>query len=508
MTLRWQGRRVLRAWQAEAIERIRDAVRAGHRNILVVAPTGGGKTLLAVQLIGESFTKGKRAAFVVDRLSILGQTSEAFMAEGLEHGVIQSSHPMFAPYRNIQICSQQTLARRGWPESDLIIVDEAHTITETVRNRIGRRDVVSIGLTATPFTKGLGTLYDAVVAVTTTNALIRGDGGESPCLVPYRIFAAAEPDMEGVRIVAGEFERSETEKRALAVVGDVVAEYLKHGEGRKFICSAVDTAHVNELVRQFGEAGIACASYTYQDREQDRADSVAEFRKPNSILRGLVTVTAASKGFDVPDIGCVIMARPLRNSLAEHIQFFGRGLRACEGKQDCLVLDHSGNSLRFWDEWTEFFETGEVDLDDGKKRKKANKKRDDEETVVKCPECSLLHRPMPLCPSCGHAYAKRSTIQHKAGTLKELLASADPHRLRAELWPQVCWYVKHMRNARDDDHAQRMSQAIYAELTGSTARARYSTTTPQECSPEVAARIRGNQQRWAIARQRAMEKAA
>ena len=88
----------------------------------------------------------------------------------------------------------------------------------------------------------------------------------------------------------------------------------------------MDTAaHVEELQRQFLAAGINAATYTYKDLEEDRAETTNEFRRADSSIRGLITVTAASRGFDVPDVSCVIMARPLRKSLAEHIQLFGRG---------------------------------------------------------------------------------------------------------------------------------------------------------------------------------------
>jgi DNA repair protein RadD len=447
-------------------------VRAGHKNILVVAPTGAGKTVLATHIIGESDAKFRRSAFVVDRISLINQTSATFAAHGLNHGVIQADHVLFSPAKRIQVCSQQTLARRRWPDADLIVVDEAHTVTETVKKRISPRDTITLGLTATPFTKGLGKLYDAVVNVTTTSRLI-ADG----ILAPYRIFSAVEPNMEGVRVVAGEFDEQETSKRALEVVGDVVAEYLKHGEGRKFICSAVDTAHVAELHRQFMTAGIQCATYTYKDRDEDRAETVAEFRKPDSYIRGLITVTAASKGFDVPDIGCVIMARPLRTSLAEHIQFFGRGLRSHPGKVDCLVLDHSGNSARFWNEWNDFFETGAVELDDGKKKAKPKKAETDGDRMVKCQNCRALHRPMPFCPVCGHAAPPKPAVQHVPGTLKELVATGDQNLMRRELWPQVVGYV--LASTDDMGKAQRKAQAIYHELTGEFARARVETTAPQ-----------------------------
>ncbi len=485
----------LRPYQIEAIERAREAIRGGSKNVLICAPTGSGKTLLASHLIDESRRKGRRSAFVVDRLSLIEQTSETFGRYGIDHGVIQSSHPRFYPSRPVQICSIQTVARRRWPDADLLVVDECHTMTKAVKARITPRDTVAIGLTATPFSKGLGKLYDAVVNVTTTNALI-ADGW----LSKYRIFSCAEPDMTGVRVVAGEWDEKETSKRALQVVGDVVAEYMQHGDGRKFICSAVNTDHVAELQRQFLAAGITAATYTYKDRDEDRADTLADYRRSESSIRGLITVTAASKGFDCPDIGCVIMARPLRKSLTEHIQFFGRGLRIAPGKQDCVILCHSGNCARFFADTNDFFEHGVTELDDGTKPDKAKPEKKAEKEPVKCPACRALHAPMPYCPVCGHQYPRKPTVEHVPGSLKEMLATGNQTLLKRELWPQVVAYALERRQG---DDARRMAQAIYRTITGEFAYARIETTTPIPCSDEVRRRIRAAQIRRAYGQQRA-----
>jgi len=484
----------LRDYQGDAIDAARGAIRAGAKNVLICAPTGAGKTVIASHLIDESQAKGKRSCFVIDRLSLLAQTSETFDRYGIDHGIVQASHWRFRPHLPVQICSIQTVAKRRWPDAQLIVVDEAHTVTETVKKRITPRDTITIGLTATPFTKGLGKLYDAVINVTTTNRLI-----EQGWLVPYRIFACVEPNMDGVRVVAGEYEESETSKRALQVVGDVVQEYIRHGEGRKFICSAVDVAHVEELQRQFLAAGINAATYTYRDRDEDRADTLTEFRKTDSTIRGLITVTAASKGFDCPDIGCVIMARPLRKSLAEHIQFMGRGLRIHESKKDCLILDHSGNARRFWTEMNEFFEAGVTELDDGKKKEKKKPKKEDAEPI-KCPSCGHLHAPRPVCPSCGHEYPRKRAIEHVPGTLRELIATGNPTLMRKELWPQVVGLVLEGVN-NDPAYMQRRAQAIYHEITGEFARARVETTTPAPPSRELRNKVIANRIRYAKRRQ-------
>ncbi len=489
----------LRDYQAETVDRAREAIRAGARNVLICAPTGAGKTQIASHLIDECKNKGNRANFVVDRLSLVNQTSEVFDGHGIDHGVIQAEHHRFSPSKLVQVCSIQTVIRRRWPDSSLDVIDECHVLADGVKKRIEDRARITLGLTATPFTKGLGKYFDAVVNVTTTNKLI-----EQGWLSPYRVFSCAEPDMAGVKVTSlGEWDAKETEKRALEVVGDVVAEYLKNGEGRKFICSAVDTAHVEELQRQFLAAGINAATYTFKDRDEDRADTVNEFKKPDSAIRGLITVTAASRGFDVPSVSCIIMARPLRKSLAEHIQLFGRGLRICDGKNDCIVLDHAGNMARFWSAMQEFFEHGVTELDDGKKKEKKKPEKTEAEPV-KCPQCNALHKPMPHCPVCGHQYPKRQAVQHVPGTLTELIASGSADQLRKALWPQVVAWVLE-KNPDDMARAQRRAQAIYHNLTGQFAVARVETTKPIAPTREVRNRILADQIRYAKSRAKVVD---
>lgn len=484
----------LRDYQRAAFDAAREFIRQGKRRVLINAPTGSGKTVLASALMEMVREKGNRANFVVDRLSLIQQTSDTFFRYGLDHGVVQSSHPLYRPSLGIQLCSVQTLSRRGWPESHVDVFDEAHVLHATHKARIEQGGSIVIGLTATPFTKGLGKFFDAVVNVTTTRKLI-----EDGWLAPYRIFSCAEPDMTGVAVKStGEWDDTQASKKALEVVGDVVQEYLKHGDGRKFICSAVDTSHVEELQRQFLSAGINVATYTYKDKEDDRAETTAEFRKPGSLIRGLITVTAASRGFDVPDVSCVIMARPLRKSLAEHIQLFGRGLRIAEGKTDCLVLDHSGNCARFFADCEDFFDNGIDGLDDGKPKEKKKAEKAEVEPV-KCPSCRALHRPAPFCPVCGHEYPKRTSVQHVPGTLKELIAGGHHRELTRNLWPQVMAYCL---ERREGDAARRQALAIYRDMTGDWPRAKWENTLPaDDISAEVRNRIRAQQIRFAKRRE-------
>jgi superfamily II DNA or RNA helicase len=487
----------LRDYQDEAVEQLRANIRAGIRNQILCMGTGSGKTVVAAHLADECNQKGRRMVFVVDRIALIDQTSATLDQYGIPHGVIQAQHWRSRPWERIQVASIQTLARRKWPDADLIVVDEAHGIHKAVADRIGRRDTITIGLTATPFTRGLGKHYEACVSVITTNALIADKH-----LVPFRVFAASEPDMTGAKVVAGEWTDKEAAERAMPIVGDCVAEYLRHAEGRKFIAFGANVAHCEEIQRQFLAAGVVCELYTYRTGEDARKAMVEEFRKPDSTIRGLVSVAALSKGFDVSDVGCIIMARPLRNSLAEHIQILGRGLRKHPGKTDCLVIDHSGNCVRFWDAMQEFFETGRVELNDGTRpeKKPAAPK---EKKSAKCPSCHCVHDAAPSCPACGFEYPRRaSQIQHVAGTLKELLAGSDRAATTRALWPQIVGLTHELGKDR------RWALAQYRNMTGAWPIWSFESTRPEPPTTAVRNKVKSLHIAWAKGRAKGERRAA
>ena len=423
---------VLRDYQAASIERLRQNIRAKIRNQVLCIATGGGKTVCAAHLLHECHLKGKHGIMVVDRIPLVDQTSRTLDSYGIPHGVIQGDHWR----RNdepIQIASAQTLIKRGWPKADLIIVDECHTLIMNIAKRIALRDAITIGLSATPFTPGLAKYYDTVVNVTTTNRLT-----QEGFLVPFRVFSASEPDMTGAKVVAGEWTDSECATRAMPVVGDAVAEYLKHGRHGKFIAFGCTVKHCEELQRQFFGAGILTSLYTSKTTDVERTAIVNEFRKPHSTITGLISVAALSKGFNVPDVSVIIMCRPLRKSLAEHIQILGRGLRPFPGKKECIVLDHSGNCLRFWNEMNEFFEEGISELDAGKEKAKS-KPQKEEPAALKCPTCHFVHHGAPVCPSCGYVYPKKSSITHEAGQLREIGTINASREVRQDFYSQLLY---------------------------------------------------------------------
>ena len=144
---------VLRPYQSESVQQLRDGFRSGHRSQLLVAPTGAGKTAIATHLMMQARERQTRTAFLVDRVNLVDQTSATLDRYGVPHGVVQAGHWRRTLYEPIQVCSAQTLEKRGFfPDLSLLIVDEAHCMRqqtiEMIRNRQSLR---VLGLTATPF---------------------------------------------------------------------------------------------------------------------------------------------------------------------------------------------------------------------------------------------------------------------------------------------------------------------------------------------------------------------
>ena len=167
----WAKLRPLRPRQEVCIEAIRQAVKSGHKRIVVQAPTGFGKTLTAAHLIHGSVQKGRRPIFTVPSITLVEQTLKAFEAEGLSDiGIIQAQHERTDWAAQIQIASLHTLIKRALPEVDLILIDECHENFDGLNERLDGdewKDKIAIGLSATPWAKGMGLRWTHLVVAAT-----------------------------------------------------------------------------------------------------------------------------------------------------------------------------------------------------------------------------------------------------------------------------------------------------------------------------------------------------
>lgn len=427
----------LRDYQHESIKQLRSGVAGGHRAQVLSAPTGSGKTEIACSMLAESYRKGSRSMFIVDRVVLVDQTSERLDRYGIPHGVLQSGHWRSRRHERIQVCSAQTLEKRGIPEDiDVVFIDEAHCMRKLVTEYVAQTKALVIGLTATPFTKGMGKIYSNLVNVTTMNELVaRG------YLVPLKMYAAKAIDVAGMKIVAGEWSEKEIAERGLDIIGDIVTEWqrkteLHFGGPAKTICFSATVDHGAELCKQFQAAGFNFQQISYRDGDDDhRRDLIEEFRKADSSIHGLVSCEVFTKGFDVPDVAVGISARPYRKSLSSHIQQMGRVMRASPGKTFGLWLDHSGNALRFRDDVEEIFESGASSLDDGKREEKARKEPTEKErNEIRCSCGYIMQVSETVCKGCGKERKRRTLVETLPGAMVELSRAQKTHN--AESWTE------------------------------------------------------------------------
>ena len=470
---------LLRDYQLAAIESLRQGIREGHRAQVLVAPTGAGKTVVASKLIDEAIKRQSRVWFVCDRVSLIDQTSRMLAKYGLDHGVIQADHWRHKPWEFAQVVSAQTISRREiteWPK--LIIWDECHTFYKSVTDIVEKNpEAKVIGLTATPFTKGMGKLFTNVVNTTTTNKLIA-----DKWLVPLKAYIATTIDMTGAETkFDGEWKEKEIENRSRKIVGDIVAEWVSKthehfGGPVKTICFSASVPHGEELCRAFSDRGYVFQQVSYLDgNDEKRRKIIDEFRKPDSNIHGLISCEALAKGFDVVDILCGIGARPYRKSLSSHLQQLGRVMRPHEGKEYALWLDHAGNLQRFAEDHAEVFENGVQDLDHATYDAKPRQEKLEEEKIEwQCGECKYFFSGS-TCPSCGwQRPRKKSKVVELAGEMKSW--QNDAVTGKHQTWKEICWIAIEKKGT--SDNARKFAQAQFKNMYGEFAKWNFFDTQP------------------------------
>jgi DNA repair protein RadD len=391
-----------REWQANTLQALNAAPKEADKTI-ICAPTGAGKMVFIMLLIQQMLQCNKNVLVLVDRVALVNQLSECANKYGITHNVIQSDNSKLVN-SNITIASIQSYFSLATPMAtpDVLIVDEAHTMYQDVSNFIQSDQMRVFGLTATPITKGLGNVYNSIINATTAQELTT-----SGSLVGFTPYVMTKIDMTGAKTFAGEFVATEIHQRSAKIYGDVVQGYKQYALNKRAICFCANAAHCNDVYQQFTDEGIPVGVYTSKTPERERKKLLKQF--DNSEIMILISISALSKGFDKPYIECILDLRPLRRSLAEYVQMVGRGLRSCEGKTDCLLLDFSGNWDRFADDFEYLFANGVSSLNDNEYL--SRHRSDNAALTTKCPDCG--HSMSNTCMKCGYQLFKKTKIQNK-----------------------------------------------------------------------------------------------
>jgi len=290
--------------------------------------------------------RSKFNLFVAHRRELVMQCSRKLSDFGLNHGVIMAEKSPNA-MADIQVASIQTFASRKdrddfiKPNADIVILDEAHRSVSgqfTELLKVYPNSFI-IGLTATPIRndgRGLGNIYEEIVECGSIKELT-----EQGYLVPNRIVAPTIPDLQKIRIVAGDYEKKALTKKmnTAKLVGDIVSHWIKYGENRATVIFATSIAHSKHIANIFRQNGVPSGHIDSEQNELERETQLANLNSGK--IKVLSNCQILTEGWDQPKISCVIIARPTK-SYPMYLQMIGRTLRPYPNKKDTLIIDHSG----------------------------------------------------------------------------------------------------------------------------------------------------------------------
>lgn len=409
----------LRWYQQEAIDAIRAYTgRAGVVNL----PTGAGKSIVIAHAVVDTLAHGGRVLNVIHNGDLVRQNGAAIeRLLGQPVGIVSAAVGKKDWSNQAVVCSVgsafRNVAQAG--RFDRVIVDECHLVSPDTQTMYGQLlagirqnnpDVQLIGLSATPWRMdgpliGAGAFEDEIYSAGTPEAFARllGDGYLSPLVAgPVSVI-----DMAGVKLAAnGDYSEGDASHRIEPLLPELIPQMLQDAVGRRkgliFAPTVKCAKLILELLLQQGET---CALVTGETPSGERKDLIDRFKRGHA-FRWMVSVSALTTGFDVPDIDILVCFRPTKSS-ALWVQILGRGTRIHPGKLDCLVLDYTDNVGR----------CGPID----NPRIPSRKVKGAGGAVKKyCPVCEAgVHASARHCPACGHVFEVFSKAEH-------IMANAEP----------------------------------------------------------------------------------
>ncbi|MFU2145852.1 DEAD/DEAH box helicase [Hafnia paralvei] len=423
-----------------------------YNSFMVYSPTGSGKTGLSAFITDGFVSRGMRVLMTCPYTVLVTQTAKRFIQYGLpedEISYVWRDHPNYDPERKIQIASADTLIRRDFPENiDLLIVDEAHLrrkkMLEVIKYLAAETQVKVIGLSGTPFAPFLGKYYQRLIKPTTIKELM-----DTGVLCGYEFFAPTKPDLSGVKVTRSDEFGSDYKEDEVAeimcgadLVGDIVSNWLSHGEDRPTVAFCVNVNHANYVTLQFNKAGVNAEVMTAQTPHDERQMMIHRFEQGATKI--IVSVGTLIAGFD-SDVRCIIYARPTKSEI-RWLQIIGRGLRTAKGKDKCLVFDHSGSVHRLG-----YPDSIEYDTlpskNDGMKTAVSERENEKREKLPK--ECSQCHYMKPAgvyqCPKCGHKPLAGEDVDTDASRgLKQISGKKKvvTKQQKQSWWSQIKFYQR------------------------------------------------------------------
>jgi superfamily II DNA or RNA helicase len=364
---------VLRDYQRKALAAILAAHDRQLHRVMVVMPTGTGKTTLFASLIDEFDRQyGQRSLVVAHRQELLQQAADRIrgmaprLTVGIEGGDDTAGPECQVVVAGVQSIGRPNTPRLGWFSPGLLIMDEGHHAPADTWQNVMRRfgsysgDCFTLAVTATdhrmdnrPLHGSEAAIFEDVVFRYSLRQAV-ADGW----LVDIRGFRVATTvDLSHVKTTRGDYSVAEL-ARAVNIEERNATAFLhwrQIAEDRRTIVFCVDVEHAKSVALMFREHGFAAEHVDGTMNRELRERIMRDFRTGR--IQVLVNVEVATEGYDAPEANCVLMLRPTQ-SWALYTQMAGRGVRTlpgtvdgvadaearlaairASGKPDCFVID-------------------------------------------------------------------------------------------------------------------------------------------------------------------------
>jgi len=403
---------ILRPYQKVAVS---DACTAldKHRNTLVVAPTGAGKTIMLSALVGERHKKGKRVLVIQHRDELVAQNKEKFekvnpyITTSIVNGTVKHWDGD-AVFSMIQTMSRDRNLRDR-PLFDMVVIDEGHhaaapTYTKVINAvREDNEHAEIVGFTATPNRgdgKGLRSIFNNCAHQIELATLIREGFLVRP--KSYIIDLGVGDQLDQVTKRGKEYDME-----AVAAIMDrqvindrIVSEWGNKAGDRKTVVFCSTVAHAEHVCDAFVRQDIKADFVTGETDKQKRAEMLYNLEFGD--LQVIVNVAVLTEGFDAPPVSCIILTRPCSQK-GTMVQMIGRGLRILDPelypdviKTDCVVMDFGTSIITHGG------------LDETANLDGADKSVGGDAPTKICPDCeSEVASNTRICPICEHEFERK-----------------------------------------------------------------------------------------------------
>lgn len=351
--------------------------------------------------------KNNCVMFLIHRKEVLDQAVATFKNQGVNSNLLIAG-------------MVQTLTRKidKLPEPQLILVDEAHHVLAKSYQRILNKfpNAIVLLFTATPIRTGkrqLDEIADDIIVGQSISKLTK-----KGFLAPFDYYSIDDIDTQKLKKSStGDYTNASMDEAvSRKIYGHIVSNYQRLAKNKQAVVYTYSVESAKRIADAFNKTHISAVEVDGTTEDKIRDKYVKQFRDKK--IKVLVNVNLFTEGVDLPDVDCVIMARPTK-SLALYLQFSMRCLNPRENKK-AIIIDHVANWKTFGlpdsdRDWKQAIITTD-------KNKRKSNNNEPIFAITQCDFCFAVVKASEVknskCPICGNPIKVHTAVQQTDDELK------------------------------------------------------------------------------------------